>query len=100
MDIRQQIDRNNKFINSFLKEKLTKKYLINNSWLSGSSTKVYPITISDRAITFQWDSDRNIFNKFIDRIVKNNNDLFEYGSFWKSDGSCPSTISFYFRKEN
>lgn len=98
MNIRQQMERNNKFINSFLKEKLTKKYLIKNSWLSGSSTYVSPITITDRNITFQWDSDRNIFNKFIERIVKNNNDLFEYGSFWKSDGSCPSTISFYFRK--
>ena len=99
MNIRQQIERNNNFIESFLKEKLAKKYLIKNCWLSGSSTEVYPITITEKSITFQWSSDRNIFNKFIDKIVKNNSDLFEYGSFWKSDGSCPSTITFYFRKD-
>ena len=86
-----------KFIEDFKKEKLAQKYLYKYTWLSGSSTTVYPITIYEDSIEIQWESDKNIFGKFIDRIVNNNADLFSKGFFWKSDGSCPSTITFCFK---
>lgn len=90
-------ERVDKFIEDFKKEKLTQKYLYKYTWLSGSSTTVYPIAIWGNVIIFQWRSSKKIFNKFISRIVKENADLFSRGSFWKSDGSCPSTINFYFK---
>lgn len=62
------MDSINQFIDNFLKEPLTKKYLYNNTWLSGSSTYVSPIAIWKKEIVFQWGSDKNIFNKFIKRI--------------------------------
>lgn len=91
---RERVD---KFIEDFKREKLTQKYLYKYTWLSGCSTTVYPITIWENEIVFQWESSKNIFNKFISRIVKENADLFSKGLFWKSDGSCPSTITFYFK---
>ena len=91
-------ERINKFIEDFKKEKLVQKYLYKYTWLSGSSTTVYPITIWKDYIEIQWSSDKNIFKKFIDRIVNNNADMFTNGLFWKSDGSCPSNIKLYFCK--
>ena len=61
-------ERINKFIDDFKKEKLVQKYLCKYTWLSGSSTTVYPITIWKDYIEIQWSSDKNIFKKFIDRI--------------------------------
>jgi len=90
-------ERLQKFIDSFRKEKLAQKYLYNRMWLSGGQTMVHPITISDTNIVFQWGSDKKIFDKFIKKIVKENSDLFSDGYFWKSDGSCPSTITFKFK---
>ena len=87
------------FIDKFMKEKIVKKNLYEHIWLSGCSTRVYPITIRDDEIEFQWKSDRRIFDKFINRTVEKYKDIFESGYFWKSDGSCPSTITFKFRDE-
>lgn len=85
------------FLSDFKKEPLTQKYLYPHTWLSGSTTQVPPIAIEKRSIRFQWDSSKRIFNKFIKRIVAENADMFSDGLFWKSDGSCPSTITFYFK---
>lgn len=93
--VKERID---KFIEDFKREKLTQKYLYKYTWLSGSSTTVYPITICEDSIEIQWKSDKNIFEKFINRIVKTNTDIFSKGFFWKSDGSCPSTITFCFKQ--
>ena len=87
------------FIDKFTKEKIVKKNLYEHTWTSGSSTIVYPITVRKNEIVFQWKSDRRIFDKFINRTVEKYNYLFESGYFWKSDGSCPSTIVFKFREE-
>lgn len=93
-DMFQMANRTTKFISDLSKEKLIKKYLYEYTWLSGSSTTVYPIVVSPNYITLQWKSDKNIFKKFIERIVKENSDLLVSGYFTKSDGSCPSTITF------
>ena len=86
-----------KCIEDLKKEKLVQKYLYGYARLSGSSTNVYPITIWKESIVLQWKSDKSIFDKFIQRVVDKNSDIFSDGLFWKSDGSCPSTITFYFK---
>ena len=86
-----------KCIEDLKKEKLVQKYLYEYTRLSGSSTNVYPITIWKESIVLQWKSDKSIFDKFIQRVVDKNSDIFSDGLFWKSDGSCPSTITFYFK---
>lgn len=91
-------ERIDKFIEDFKKEKLVQKYLYDCTWISGCCTTVYPITICEDSIEIQWKSDKNIFEKFINRIVKNNIDIFSKGFFWKSDGSCPSVLIFCFHE--
>ena len=86
------------FVTNFTQEPLVKKYLHRGVWVSGCQTTVHPITIDRNSIRIQWNCDKKIFQKFINRIVEKNSDIFSDGVFWKSDGSCPSAITFYFRK--
>ncbi len=87
------------FIEYLKAQELVKKYLYNDCWLSGSSTTVHPITIFEKSkqIVLQWESDKRIFGKFIERVKKENPEFIIDGKFWKSDGSCPSTITFYYQ---
>lgn len=87
-----------KIANEISAEPLIKKYLYKYTWLSGCSTKVSPITIwkNRGEIVFQIDIDKNVFNKFIERMVKKYN--LRYGYFEKSDGSCPSSIHLYMKE--
>lgn len=89
-------DRIYQFIEEFKNEKIVKKNIYEYAWLSGSSTMVHPITIWRNDIEIQWKSNKDIFNRFIDRMVEKYSDLFECGYFWKTDGSCPSRIVFRF----
>lgn len=80
---------------------LSKKHLLKHSWLSGSSTLVYPVAIFHdirsgmSEITLQWDCPRPIFGKFIDRMVSRGKPYADYGIFSANDGSCPAAITFY-----
>ena len=87
-----------KFIAYLNKQKLVKKYLYKHTWLSGSSTLVYPVSIweKSRRIELQWASDKRIFNKFLKRVMTDNADFIVRAIFKKSDGSCPSSLIFYF----
>ena len=87
------------FIEYLKNQDVVKKYLENGCWLSGSSTAVHPITIwgKSKQIVLQWKSDKKIFGKFIERVKKENPGFIIDGKFWKSDGSCPSTITFYYQ---
>ena len=92
-----------KFIDEIQKEKKIKENLYEHTWLSGSSTTVYPIAVWVEAfptseIVIQWKSDRQC-NKFINKMVEKYNDIIEEGYFWKSDGSCPSTITFRLKEK-
>lgn len=87
-------ERVSQFITTFTKDKLAKKYLSTVVWTSGCQTEVRGITVFRQEIILQWTCDKNIFNKWIARIVNSNTDIIEDGMFWKSDGSCPSTITF------
>ena len=89
----------NSFVNKLIREKIVIKYLSPFKRLSGSATIVHPITITKNKIILQWQSDKKIFDKFIQRTVKEYNHMFESGRFWKSDGSCPSTITFNLKEE-
>lgn len=82
------------FIDEFKKEKIVRKNLYDYAWLSGSTTVVNPIAVHPKEIVCQWKSDKRIYSKFIKRMVEKYNDIIEFGYFWKSDGSCPSTITF------
>lgn len=74
-------------------EPLVKKYLYDTTWLSGSSTTVYPIEIGKEDITLQWKSDKNVFNSFIKRIVDKYPEISD-GWFNQTDGEEPSSITF------
>ena len=87
-------ERVDKFVEDLKKQPIVMKHLCDYTWTSGSSTQVYPITIWQDEVVLQWDCDKNIFDSFINRMVQKYSDLIEWGSFWKSDGSCPSTITF------
>ena len=74
-------------------EPLVKKYLLDHTWLSGSSTTVYPITVSGpgKDVIVQLSTDKNVFNNLLKKYME------KYpvqAHFWKSDGSCPSTLNF------
>ena len=92
-------ERINQFIEEFKKEKLVQKNIYEHTWLSGSSTDVHPITIWRNTIEIQWKSNRDVFDRFIEKTVKKYSDLFKSGYFWKTDGSCPSYIAFIFTDE-
>ena len=76
-------------------DKLIKKYMYKYTWLSGSNTNVYPLTIwiESKQLIIQLNTNKNLFNKLIERY-KNKYKNIDYGYFWKSDGSCPSTLTF------
>jgi len=99
MNNTEKIKRIKRFIADLQKEKMVDKYLYPYTWLSGSSTNVRPITVWHRYIELQWNSRKRMFDKFIDKTVRDNSDLLSDGSFCKGDGSCPATIIFYFNKE-
>lgn len=89
----------NSFINKFIREKIVIKYLCPFKRLSGGTTIVHPITVTNNKIILQWQSDKRIFDKFIQRTIKEYSHMFKSGHFWKSDGSCPSTITFNLKEE-
>lgn len=99
MDNSEKLERIKKFIADLKEEKMVQKYLYPTTWLSGSSTNVRPITVWRRSVDLQWSSRKRIFNKFIERMVKENSDLISGGIFVVGDGSCPPYISFDFNKE-
>lgn len=77
-------------------EQIINKYMYKDTWLSGSSTTVYPITFWKNEVEIQLNTKKNLFEKFIDRFVEQHNDLVISGSFCKMDGSCPATLTFYY----
>ena len=76
-------------------EQVIAKHIDPQHWISGSSTLVYPITLWPEKVCIQMDTDHNYFEKAIKRVLDKNKDLFKNGWFWKSDGSCPNTITIY-----
>lgn len=85
-------------IETIKKHPLCKKNLFVYTWLSGSQTIVYPISIHPnplniKEVVLQWKSDKvcPAFMAWIKKKFENVKDVI----FWKSDGSCPSNITIY-----
>ena len=87
------------FADEIYNDKLVKKYIRMGTWLSGSSTNVYPITIweKSREVVVQIKTKRNVFNKLLERY-KNKYENIEYCYFDKTDDSCPSRLVFKFKE--
>lgn len=74
------------------------KHIYTSTWLSGSSTDVYPISIYHNNNTNTYDiriqlkANRNYFTRTIEYFKKKYADI-TYMGYWKSDGSCPNTIT-------
>ena len=81
------------FISRLRKEDIVKRNLLDHTWISGSSTEVYPIQIWQTSIDLQWKSSRNP-KVWIQKMVDMSKGLITYGIFEKGDGSCPNCISF------
>lgn len=90
-------------LNEIKQDKLINKYLYQHTWLSGSSTYVYPIEIwknkddSIREIRIQINAKRNCFRKLIERYQNKYQDI-KYAYFTKNDDSCPSELVFKFKE--
>ena len=85
------------FLDDLKKDKIVQKNLYDTPWAAGSVT-VYPISVYKEEVTLQWKSDKSIFDKFIEKMVKKYSNLLKCGYFLKSDGSCPSIIIFKLKK--
>ena len=74
------------------------RHIYTHTWLSGSSTEVYPISIYHNNNTNTYDihiqlkANRNYFTRTIEYFKKKYADI-TYMGYWKSDGSCPNTIT-------
>lgn len=84
----------NEIVSAIYSEKTLAKHIYKSTWLSGSSTTVYPIEIYERDVCIQLDTHKNVFKKCIEKIIANYPHLFNDGYFCKLDGSCPSEIRF------
>lgn len=75
---------------------LIKRHIYPYTWLSGSSTEVYPITcwMEDGEIVVQLGTNKKDWDKAIQRIIKKSNGIIAKGYFLKKDGSCPDTLNF------
>ena len=74
-------------------DKLIKKYVIDYTWVSGEDTTVYPIQGWLNTIDIQVSTNKNLFTKCIQRLIKKSDGKLVNGWFVKSDGSCPSYIT-------
>ena len=79
------------FVENLKKEKLVQKYCLT------SDTQVTPIMIWQDSVELNLITNKNYFNKFINRVVYTNKDILKTGYFVKSDGSTPSKIVFKFK---
>lgn len=80
------------------RDSLIKKHVYKGTWISGSSTEVYPITVWRSDITVQLQTKRNLFRACIKRIVSASGGLLEDGYFSRGDGSCPARLVFLLKK--
>lgn len=80
-----------------LSNNVIQKHTIDYTWISGSSTDVYPIMVWPYDVEVQVDTNNSVyFNKAIKRVLAVYPHLFKDGYFCKSDGSCPSYIRFQY----
>ena len=70
------------------------------TWLSGSSTIMYPCRVWKTNVEFQIKNDDDIYEDFIKMVVEKYKDYIDWGVFIKGcSTTCPPVLSFNF-KEN
>ena len=74
------------------------KYIYEYTWLSGSSTEVYPISIwlDYMEVQLNTTDKRHFTKKGLQKIVERFPRL-KGANFSKRDGSCPNALLFFFR---
>lgn len=75
------------------------KHILKHTWISGSSTEVYPITLWAYEVCVQLDSPRRMYDKCVERILRAYPHLFKDGYFRKNDDSCPAELVFRYTDE-
>ena len=90
------IDNFDRIVSIIQNDPLIKKHICKYHWVSGGSTDVAPITCwkESRQIIVQLKSRHNVFEKCISRIICKSSGIVSNGFFWKSDGTCPCTLTF------
>ena len=91
-------DRLQEIANEIKEIPIIKKHTLDHTWLSGSSTKVYPVstyldTNGTGHIDIQLDTKRNYFDKAIQQIKDKYPEITD-GWFNKTDDSCPANLEF------
>lgn len=80
-----------------IKSKIS-RHIYTSTWLSGSSTEVYPIEVYHNNNTNTYDiriqlkANRNYFTRTIEYFKKKYTDI-TYMGYCKYDGSCPNTLT-------
>lgn len=99
-------------LDDIMQDSTIEKYRCKYTWISGSSTEVYPIEVGPCDICIQLDSkvkksDGKSFNnryyKILERamsaIADRHQDAVEYACLSAQDDSCPATMTFKFINE-
>lgn len=91
-------DRLQEIANEIKEIPIIKKHTLDHTWLSGSSTKVYPVstyldTNGTGHIDIQLDTKRDYFDKAIQQIKDKYPEIID-GWFNKTDDSCPANLEF------
>ena len=79
-------------VNAIKGDKTLAKHIYKHTWISGSSTTIYPITLWLTDVCIQLDTHKNLFKKCIERILAKYPNLFKNGYFCKNDDSCPAEV--------
>ena len=85
------------FLDWLQNQGIVQQQLYDITWISGSSTTVYPITVCQSCVEIQWKED-NEPKALIDSATALFTDIISYGVFSKTDGSCPSTVHFQLKE--
>lgn len=75
------------------------KYIYDYSWMSGSSTEVYPIMVWRDYVDFQLNTTgkRHFTQKSLSKIVERFPQL-KCARYVQNDGSCPNELKFYYKE--
>lgn len=97
-------------LDDIMQDPTIEKYRYKYTWIAGSSTVVYPITVWSSHITIQLDygvkkCDAKSFNKRYEKILERtmnaiadrHQDVVKYAYLSAQDDSCPATMTFKFR---
>ena len=99
-------------LDDIMQDPTIEKYRCKYTWISGSSTEVYPIEVGPRDICIQLDRkvekrDGKSFNKRYEKILERtmnaiadrHQDVVKYAYLGAQDDSCPSCMWFKYKDE-